>query len=73
MVLTLTSGDRFGYSIDNLGDLNADGVNDLAVGAPYEIIQTQIVVSTHHVHGVNVDASVTSTVEINDSTTNGPS
>ena len=33
---TLAAGDRFGYSIDNLGDLNADGVNDLAVGAPYD-------------------------------------
>ena len=27
-------GDRFGYSITNLGDLNGDGVIDLAAGAP---------------------------------------
>ncbi|XP_074658698.1 integrin alpha-PS1-like [Tubulanus polymorphus] len=27
---------RFGFSLANLGDLNKDGYNDLAVGAPYE-------------------------------------
>ena len=29
----LTNGDEFGYSVENLGDLDGDGVNDLAVGA----------------------------------------
>lgn len=27
---------RFGHSMTSLGDLNLDGFNDLAVGAPYE-------------------------------------
>lgn len=27
---------RFGFSLANLGDINQDGYNDLAVGAPYE-------------------------------------
>lgn len=27
---------RFGFSIANLGDLNKDGYEDVAIGAPYE-------------------------------------
>ena len=32
----LASGDRFGYSITNIEDINNDGVNDLAVGAKFD-------------------------------------
>jgi len=32
---TLHDGDTFGYSLANLGDLDGDGVDDVAVGAPF--------------------------------------
>lgn len=27
---------RFGFSMTSLGDINKDGYNDVAIGAPYE-------------------------------------
>ena len=32
----LASGSRFGSAIANLGDLQKDGLDDFAVGAPYD-------------------------------------
>ena len=33
---TLDDGDYFGYAVANIGDLNGDGVTDIAVGAIYD-------------------------------------
>ena len=68
---TLTNSDNFGRSVANIGDLDGDGVNDLAVGANGDDdggIQRGAV----HIIFMNTDGSVDSTVEINSSTVNGP-
>lgn len=31
----LTEGEQFGYSISPIGDINADGYNDVAIGSPF--------------------------------------
>lgn len=35
--LTGSSESRFGYALSSAGDLNRDGYDDLAVGAPYDL------------------------------------
>jgi len=75
---TLSNSDLFGTSIANMGDLDGDGVNDLAVGANLDDMDENGVADEGdnrgavHILFMNSDASVKSTVEINDSTTNGP-
>ena len=68
---TLTGGDNFGSSIVDIGDLDGDGVNDLAVGAGKDD-EGGSARGAVHIMFMNTDGSVDSTVEINDSTTNGP-
>jgi len=68
---SLEDSDNFGSSIANIGDLDGDGVNDLAVGA-YLNDETSSNSGAVHIMFMNTDGSVDSTVEINDSTTNGP-
>ena len=68
---TLTNNDRFGQSVANTGDLDNDGVNDLAVGAHLDDNGGSNRGAVH-IMFMNTDGSVKSTVEINDSTENGP-
>jgi len=67
----LDDQDWFGRSIANIGDLNNDGVNDIAVGAANDDNGGSARGAIHIMY-MNTDGSVDSTVEINDSTANGP-
>jgi len=67
----LADEDYFGSAVANIGDLNDDGVNDLAVGASHDA-EGGADRGTVHILFMNADGSVDSTVEINDSTANGP-
>jgi len=76
---TLADNDRFGTGVANMGDLDGDGVNDLAVGARLDDIKSDGTdgganwnAGAVHIMFMNKGGSVKSTVEINDSTANGP-
>jgi len=64
--LELAANDMFGISVANIGDLDGDGVNDLAVGASYDSTNNSGAV---HIIFMNIDGTVKSTEEINSSTT----
>ena len=68
---TLADDDGFGVSVASIGDLDGDGVDDLAVGAASDDGGDSDRGAVHIIF-MNTDGSVDSTVEINDSTTNGP-
>ena len=68
---TLSNGDRMGKSVVSIGDLNGDGVNDIAAGAAGDD-EGGSIRGAVHIFYMNTDGSVDSTVEINDSTANGP-
>ena len=68
---TLNNGDRFGWSIASLGDLDGDGIPDLAAGLPRDSTGGPTRGSIQLLL-LNGDGSVKSTVEINSLTPNGP-
>ncbi len=67
----LSDDDRFGSSIANIGDLNGDGVDDIAVGA-YSTVSSGDNFGSIHVMFMNRNGSVSNTIEINNNTINGP-
>ncbi len=67
----LNSLDNFGSSIANIGDLNNDGISDIAVGAFGEGVAT-IELGAIHVMFMNSNGSVSRTIKIDNNTTNGP-
>jgi len=68
---TLSNDDLYGFSVASIGDLNDDGVSDIAVGAVGDS-GGGTNRGTIHIHFMNTDGSIDSTVEINSNTTNGP-
>ena len=67
----LNNDDRFGSSIANIGDLNGDGVSDIAVGAPFDDAGGSNRGAIHIIF-MNSDGTASDTVEINDTVANGP-
>src|SRR3989339_32560 len=67
----LINSDYYGTSAGNLGDLDGDGINDLAVGASFDDAGGTSRGAVH-IHFMSMDGSVKSSVEINDTTVNGP-
>jgi hypothetical protein len=67
----LSDGDQYGISVANIGDLDGDGIEDIAVGA-YTDDAGGTDRGAVHISFLNSNGSVKSTVEINDNTTNGP-
>ena len=63
--------DLFGSSIANIGDLNNDGVTDIAVGAHSDDMAGDDS-GTVHVMFMNSSGRILGTIEINNDTTNGP-
>jgi len=68
---TLNNDDRYGVSIENIGDLNKDGVIDIAVGTWFADINGENTGNVF-IHFLNTNGSVKSTTKINDLTENGP-
>ncbi len=61
------AGSHFGSDLENIGDLNGDGVNDLAVGNYGDASYGSV-----HIIFMNTDGTPKSSVEIDRTTANGP-
>jgi len=69
---TLVDGGKFGQSVENIGDLNNDGVNDLAVGAFLDS-DGGTGNGAMYILFMKTDGTVDSSVKIGDGTNGGPS
>ena len=67
----LSNNDLFGWSVANIGDLDGNGITDIVIGAIQDDAGGKNRGAVHIIF-MEGDGSVKSTVEINDSTENGP-
>lgn len=70
-IRNIDGNDHYGSSIDSIGDLNSDGVEDIIVGASFDSAGGSAR-GAAFIHFMNTDGSIDSTVKINGSTLNGP-
>lgn len=56
-VLYGKSQSRFGFSMTSLGDINKDGYNDVAIGAPYENDRGSVYIYLGSANGLNAEPS----------------
>ena len=68
---TLANSDNFGRSVTDIGDLNGDGVDDIAVGAPLDDTGGTNDGAVY-IHFMDQYGNVISTTKIDSATTNGP-
>ena len=47
---SLQPNDAFGFSVSQIGDLNDDGINDIAVGSPYSDSQNKVLPDSGSIH-----------------------
>ena len=59
---SLTASDAYGTAIANIGDLDGDGVQEIAVASKNDAGDSGEI----HIHYMNTDGSIDSTVELND-------
>ena len=72
--LSLDGGSQLGYAVENIGDLDGNGVNDLAVGGwMADLGSTPSNSGIVYIFFLNSSGGMESSVNIHASTTNGPS